>query len=462
MRLCISALLSLVLASLSSCGGRVPLKVLANASSPRLECSTVEELLALSEEQLDIGHAALVIQEDFADKPGYQGALDELDELARGFGQPASDDAVREGQRLLDYLYNECGFVYGEGSRALNSRLLAHVLETREGNCVGLSTLYLAVGERVGLDLSGVLVPGHMYVELERGSESIGLEPTNGELQRAFDGPVHGLPDDEYREASRRGVPLTKRETLSMLLADASIVAMDSYYALNPVRYALQAVECDPRFPLSLRTLGRRLSGLATMEGSLAAFSRALELNPRDTDARLERAQIFMSIGRQAEALPDLRAALQVEPENPLVHWLLARIHAEKFEWEAMFAELDRVLGTPWDEFGPEYRFHIERIVGERLVFEGSVWGYLAEKHKFAAKRLTSEEQSGEEVDQEKFRLHMACADLAGRITDTLAGFQVPPSKLDATVDSNPKLAKNPRILRYRAALEQAQALRAK
>jgi tetratricopeptide (TPR) repeat protein len=67
---------------------------------------------------------------------------------------------------------------------------LPSVIRGRRGTCVGLSALYLALGERLGLGLDGILLPGHFFVRTRE------TPPRNVELLRR--GEI--MPDAWYRE----------------------------------------------------------------------------------------------------------------------------------------------------------------------------------------------------------------------------------------------------------------------
>jgi len=67
--------------------------------------------------------------------------------------------------------------------------VLSSVLAARRGSCLGLGALMLALGERVGVPLDGIMVPGHFFV---RTRES---PARNLELLRAGE----AMPDDWYR-----------------------------------------------------------------------------------------------------------------------------------------------------------------------------------------------------------------------------------------------------------------------
>jgi len=67
--------------------------------------------------------------------------------------------------------------------------VLPSVLADRRGSCLGLGALMLALGERVGVPLDGIMVPGHFFVRTRE------MPARNVELLRAGE----SMPDDWYR-----------------------------------------------------------------------------------------------------------------------------------------------------------------------------------------------------------------------------------------------------------------------
>lgn len=87
--------------------------------------------------------------------------------------------ATRQGpmrELLKRVVFKEQGFTREVHDTALRYVLLPSVLRARRGSCVGLSSLYLALAERLGLDMHAVLVPGHFYVNLHVGQHRHNLE----------------------------------------------------------------------------------------------------------------------------------------------------------------------------------------------------------------------------------------------------------------------------------------------
>jgi tetratricopeptide (TPR) repeat protein len=64
------------------------------------------------------------------------------------------------------------------------------VLRDRRGSCLGLGALYLAIAERLGVPLDGILLPGHFFVRTR------GPGAHNVELLRRGE----AMPDGWYRE----------------------------------------------------------------------------------------------------------------------------------------------------------------------------------------------------------------------------------------------------------------------
>lgn len=91
---------------------------------------------------------------------------------------------------LNDVVFGELRFAREVDDTSPRFVLLPSVLRNREGSCVGLGTLYLALGEMLHLPLEGVLRPGHFFVRSREGGRN-----RNVELLRKGE----EMPDDWYR-----------------------------------------------------------------------------------------------------------------------------------------------------------------------------------------------------------------------------------------------------------------------
>jgi tetratricopeptide (TPR) repeat protein len=87
-------------------------------------------------------------------------------------------------------VFGELGFEREIESTASRFFELPTVIRDRRGSCLGLGALYLAIGERIGVPLDGILLPGHFFVRTrEPGAHNVEL------LRRG-----EAMPDEWYRK----------------------------------------------------------------------------------------------------------------------------------------------------------------------------------------------------------------------------------------------------------------------
>jgi tetratricopeptide (TPR) repeat protein len=124
----------------------------------------------------------------------------DADTIARAFSS-LQDIAVRVEQRqrrshadmaddINAVVFGELGLEREIESPASRFFQLSSVIGERRGSCLGLGALYLAIGERLGISLDGVLLPGHFFVRTR------GPGGHNVELLRRGE----AMPDEWYRK----------------------------------------------------------------------------------------------------------------------------------------------------------------------------------------------------------------------------------------------------------------------
>jgi regulator of sirC expression with transglutaminase-like and TPR domain len=137
-----------------------------------------------------IASALIAVAADLGSTPAEaEAAWRELDGIAdrvRAHHGRTGGDWVDD---LNAVMFGELGYEREIESRDLRFVRLPSVIAQRRGSCVGLGALYLALGERLGVELDGVMVPGHFFV---RGRAPA---PRNVELLRRGE----AMPDAWYR-----------------------------------------------------------------------------------------------------------------------------------------------------------------------------------------------------------------------------------------------------------------------
>ena len=244
-------------------------------------------LLQTPESELDLAEAALLIAaEEYPDlRPGVY--LNRL--AAMGSELRRRIRAEVEPQRVVDkanhYLFEELHF---KGNREEyydpRNSFLNEVLERRVGIPITLAVLYIAVGERAGLPVRGVGLPGHFLVKYAPAS--------GGEIFiDAFNGRI-----------------LSREECAKML---------DEMYG-GTVQMRPALLEAATKRQILARMLNN-LKNLYLSRGdhsrALAASDRIMLADPHLTSEWRDRGLILLQLHRDTEALKDFTRYLAVRPE---------------------------------------------------------------------------------------------------------------------------------------------------
>jgi regulator of sirC expression with transglutaminase-like and TPR domain len=171
---------------------------------------------------------------------------------------------------------------------------LGQVLADRKGNDLGLAALYLALGERLGpahgFTVSGVVVPGHVFVRV--GDRNVEL------LRRG-----EALPDRWYRETY--DVPEKDAPAYLRPLAPAEFMALFDAHVANDLRLQGRLVE------------------------AAVAYRRATSLFPDLAEAHAGLGLVRHMTGALKEAEEAYRAAYAANPHLPGLQKNLAVLRDE-------------------------------------------------------------------------------------------------------------------------------------
>jgi tetratricopeptide (TPR) repeat protein len=197
------------------------------------------------------------VQEPELDREALRAAFGKIVERAREAaaaetkprGKIAALNRVLLADRKVSYLSNK----YWR-----DATLAATVLRAR-GNCLATSTLYVLVGEALGLPLRLVIVPDHAFVRWDDGTVRINIETTSRGIE---------LPDAYYFETQ----PCTPRDREMLGWGGSQ--------------------DADGFLAEIVLTAARHRHGENRLGEALALVNRALRLKPGRLDIKLWRAQI--------------------------------------------------------------------------------------------------------------------------------------------------------------------------
>ena len=199
-------------------------------------------------------------------------AAAELERIAtrvrEAVGAPGSNEENAPSIPVLnEVVFGALGFVREVDDPSLRSVLLPSVLRNRRGNCVGLGTLYLALGEMLSLKMEGVLRPGHFFVRMREGTRV-----HNAELLRKGE----EMPDSWYAE--RFPIPAGDGGPYGRGLSLAEVRGVVEYDLGNERRRQGRIAEARNAYEQSTRDLpdfAEAYASLGAMQQLLGALDEA-------------------------------------------------------------------------------------------------------------------------------------------------------------------------------------------
>ncbi|MBI3180625.1 MAG: tetratricopeptide repeat protein [Myxococcales bacterium] len=202
--------------------------------------------------------------------PSAESSLHALEEIAVRVRSAGGDPLLA----LHEVVFGEPAFGHDLRREELDLMRLPVVLAERRGTCLGLGGLYLALGERLGLTVQGVLVPGHFFVRAGQ---------TNVELLKRGE----RLPDAWYRE--RYLVPaggdlylrsLGGRETEAVFRYNLANALRQRGRLREAIAVYREVVAVLPGFAEAHANLGLSLHAAGELEWAAASYELAREAHP--------------------------------------------------------------------------------------------------------------------------------------------------------------------------------------
>ena len=129
----------------------------------------------------DLAEIALLLARDEYPDLDVDGYLAELDAMAHELRRGLRGSLTARVDRLCHYLYHELGF-HGNAVEYYDPRnsYFNEVLDRRLGIPISLSAVAMAIGQRAGLTIVGVALPGHFVVKATAGTQEILFDPFHG------------------------------------------------------------------------------------------------------------------------------------------------------------------------------------------------------------------------------------------------------------------------------------------
>ncbi len=210
--------------------------------------------------RVDVAEVALLLARDEFPQLDVEGCLGEFAAMAHDVRSYLRGDLAAKLTGLCRYLFHEMGFhgnlqeYYDPANSYLNL-----VLERRTGIPISLCAVAMAVGNRAGLDIQGVGLPGHFIAKAVEGEQELLFDPFHGGRrlwQRDCENLVQQVTQVAFKVTpeSLRAVP--PGVMLQRMLNNLKAIYLSQSDFRRAVRIINRLRQLDPRDPLHHRDLG--------------------------------------------------------------------------------------------------------------------------------------------------------------------------------------------------------------
>ncbi|WP_457332760.1 transglutaminase family protein [Rhizobacter sp. P5_C2] len=287
------------------------------------QLQSIRAELEKPDEALDLGEFILSVQRMIDPSIDVAGNLQRLDGMAREIKAtfPIMANSRVKVEALKKYLYvagpwnDNRPFQYDLDDplgKNLRNKLLSSYLDSHKGNCVSMPSLFVVLGQRIGLDVTLATVPRHIFVKYrDESGQLYNIEATSG---GGFARDVWMRQLYEMTDLSlRTGIymrPLSKKEA-----AVEMVDTLLEFYAANGV--------LQPRVDLALLLLARapkHVNGmlhLAAAYGWMADVSYMLDYNSPDPRMPLKERLKYRELTQQVMEWDQRAQALGWRPISP-------------------------------------------------------------------------------------------------------------------------------------------------
>jgi regulator of sirC expression with transglutaminase-like and TPR domain len=265
-------------------------------------------------------------------------------EVGRLAGRVSSIMGNNKGPRkivsaLNRAVFGEEKYTYDPVAGDPENYLLHRVVARKRGNCLGLTVLYLAVAERVGIPLHGSYVPSHCFVRYEENGARCNVEmgEKGAEREDGWYARKFGLADERpYLKT------LGKREMVGVYLKSLAAAYSKKAMQEEALRLLGAAALYSPELPDVYFNAGVAYQKLGKTEDAIAHYRRALDLDPKLDSARGNLAAAFCTSGNVEEGIREYRQVLESHPGNVLAQAGLAKAYFARGDYQEAIPHCDK------------------------------------------------------------------------------------------------------------------------
>ncbi len=228
---------------------------------------------------------------------------------------------------------------------------LGDVLARREGHCLSLSAMILAVARRLDLPLRLVAVPRHVFLRWEEGGRHFNIETTEGGRFRSDDFYAERVTTKKARESGAYLSPLDDSAVVAHLLNNEGFILWHAGRNAAAEKRFLAALELWPHLAEAMLNLGIIHGERGDQDTAAKWFKKAAAYLGDDAALFWNRALTGLKAGDYEKTLRILDALADSKGAGSDYSALLTATLMRPRHWKALQAHVDDE-GRQWETSG--------------------------------------------------------------------------------------------------------------
>lgn len=246
--------------------------------------------------------------------------------------QDKPEDIIRV---LRTVIHDEMGYGYTDqvderGVPINPDELFLHgLLNTRKGYCMNLSLIYLILGQKLGLPLSGVPLPNHFFVRYEKEDIRINIETTERGVsyQDSFYQRRFGASEKITNAYFMKN--LDARQTLGAYFSNVGMVYYQNQKPERAIFYLSLSTSINPQSIDAQNNLANIYSEQNKPQLAIKHYNLALKADPENTSTLFNLGLIFMETGNSTQAINAFLQVAQMDSGFSPAHKMLANLYLQ-------------------------------------------------------------------------------------------------------------------------------------
>jgi len=359
-----------------------------------LYITSVEQLLDMSDNDIDLATASLLLSKDVSEKifkksfdtELYRKKIDEMvEEILMTVGGETRMEWVYSSIIHQMFFGKKFRSVIVDSADRLNDsyHLMNFVLDYRKGYCMSLSMLYLSISERMGIPVYGVVAPGHFFVRYDDVSNNINIETTAMGKNYTNDHYRKEYPNLDTVETLYYK-NLTKREALGCYLNNIGIIYRKDNMPDEAVRVLKLSLRFNPSFSEPYINLGNVYTSEQEFDLAVETYKKGLEFDSRHSQLLKGLGRVYYYKNNLDDALEELKIAVAINKKDPDIHKYLGLVFYAKEDYRNAIFHLRRALVYDSESF--ELNFMLAKAYYKKSSYK-SAWK-VVNKLRSQGKRL--------------------------------------------------------------------------